>query len=600
MRHAAACPPTWTSTTLGDCIRHSAIKHPLQSISRKENHPLIKMSFCCLDKGVHLRIFLKAGTYNIANQQTIQASRIIKIYGVGSEATIIDSNTTNSSLFQIMPGGTLELYAMTLTGGSVGTSNYGGIAINYGTLNINKSVLRDNSAVNGGGAILTYNNASSAITDSILLRNTTGVNGSSGGGGAIQNQGSMVTLRCLAFDSNKAGYGGAILNTWDTISGSGFLGITESRFNGNIGTSGNAGAIFNRFPNNATANNNWWPFWAWAGGFPAYDNTQYPNTDTIDNVTIASVATSDPLISVPTSCKVKSLSTLATNPPPPLTVAEALYKHYGVLIANTDSNGNVPDWNSLLGWSTTERDQMWTGVQDTAIALAILSNRDPIDAFEIMRRPGTDTGATFLTLQKSGSGASCLSSPNPSPSTIVCGTGTVMSKYTMTHELGHFFLNRTGGFTQGQATFFGRMNNPVDESCPNQPAGSVYDNTCRDVVFGYAQNTNFQTEWQRGERGWGSQTLPLPNPSNFQQDPYSINDFQATQDQKNEEIDEAGADMFLNWVYTKVGEGGFQDTNWRVADNCNTAQGCPDGRNPGTARNNWMDTTMATLVPPLP
>ena len=31
----------WTSTTTGDCIKHSITKHPLKSISRKENNPLI-------------------------------------------------------------------------------------------------------------------------------------------------------------------------------------------------------------------------------------------------------------------------------------------------------------------------------------------------------------------------------------------------------------------------------------------------------------------------------------------------------------------------------------------------------------------------------
>ena len=59
-REARTCPATiWTSTTTGVFIRPSTTKHPLPSISRKENESTDKnRHFFCLDKGVHLTLIV--------------------------------------------------------------------------------------------------------------------------------------------------------------------------------------------------------------------------------------------------------------------------------------------------------------------------------------------------------------------------------------------------------------------------------------------------------------------------------------------------------------------------------------------------------------
>ncbi len=75
--------------------------------------------------------------------------------------------------------------------------------------------------------------------------------------------------------------------------------------------------------------------------------------------------------------------------------------------------------------------------------------------------------------------------------------------------------------------------------------------------------------------------------------------------------------MFLNWVYRKLGRGGFLDRSWNPADESEIPDpndpsqtqklkcdaywlGCPDSRNPGQARFTWMDAQMDEIIRTLP
>jgi len=69
-------------------------------------------------------------------------------------------------------------------------------------------------------------------------------------------------------------------------------------------------------------------------------------------------------------------------------------------------------------------------------------------------------------------------------------------------------------------------------------------------------------------------------------------------------VDEATADMFLNWVYALATSRmqGFLNISWLAgtpasctSTQANTAAGCPDTTNPGDARYNWMQDQMGQI-----
>ncbi|MDZ4767435.1 MAG: hypothetical protein SGI73_23090 [Chloroflexota bacterium] len=121
------------------------------------------------------------------------------------------------------------------------------------------------------------------------------------------------------------------------------------------------------------------------------------------------------------------------------------------------------------------------------------------------------------------------------------------------------------------------------------------------VVMGNISICN--NAWLRGERGWGSgpgstyATVNTEtsncNPStkiftNFQQNPMPyVNNTDANQS--------TGSDMFLNWVYSTVGRGGFSNRSWNPVNSCNTTVGCSDASNPGRQRLIWMNGIMGRM-----
>jgi hypothetical protein len=104
-----------------------------------------------------------------------------------------------------------------------------------------------------------------------------------------------------------------------------------------------------------------------------------------------------------------------------------------------------------------------------------------------------------------------------------------------------------------------------------------------------------------GPCGPGAPSLPVinANPFDFQQNPCTFPNWEASDPVVGPvtEIEEAAADMFLNWVYWKNYGSAFLDNFWRFNrsnGNC-YANGCSDSDGSGQARAEWMEQTMTTL-----
>ena len=156
----------------------------------------------------------------------------------------IDNTTTS--------GPTVTLSGLTITGGKVSgsdaqTNSGGGIYNNHGILTVSNTVLRSNSATNGGaicndGSL--SDNATLRLSNSTLTENT-----ATGGGGGLFNNGSgggsapLVISNCV-FTSNSATNGGAILNDGHAGGSATITELSNSVLSANT-ASANGGAIKN-------------------------------------------------------------------------------------------------------------------------------------------------------------------------------------------------------------------------------------------------------------------------------------------------------------------------------------------------------------------
>jgi hypothetical protein len=539
--------------------------------------------------GSTYRIFMKAGTYTVTLSEPQRIEGNIEIYGLGSEVTVLDSNVDDKSLFVVPSWASLRLQDLTLTGAdisppSAATAAYGGIVFNEGVTEIYNVVLRNNFAANGGGAILN-NGGTLTIDNSIFLSNT------AGGGGAVQSSTTLdpstTTISCSLFQSNNANYGGAVLN------GQGPTTITNSVFNQNTVTIQPEfyGSAFFGVSGGTTnnLNGNYWP--TWNGTIPLANsaNPYTPGRDTISsNIVITSILTADPVGS-PACPKPRPYTSVPT-------LAQEL-AFYGVTLA-----GN---------WTGPQLTAIVEALRDTAIALGVqsISNTSSTDdspretfrrVMTLARPNSTDSGIEF-NYTGSTSTPYCITNKGASPleARITCGGGFTITKYTLVHELGHVFVDRTSG------SFYAQMESAVvrDANPNNAPPQSVFGS-------GFLDN-NQLSDWRRGERGWGSPraqigrcdgSIPVPTPilapTDFQQNPCDIVDSQYPVAQFGQlritEIEEAAADMFLNWVYKAQGNGGFLNRDWT---GCLPA-GCDDsitGDYTGDTRMNWMNSTISSI-----
>lgn len=199
-------------------------------------------------------ILLKEGTYPLsivgsdspdgAHQTDLDIFADITVIGAGAENTTIDAQGL-FRIFQVHSNARLSLQRVTLTGGNVeGESDgglFGGAVLTGGFLSVADSVLLDNFATNGGGAIFV-----SGLSASALIERTTFADNRSGDGGALSSRSGSITVVDSLFQGNSAAdAGGAVSSMFAQYS------ITNSTFSGNyVGSdadspSGTGGAIHN-------------------------------------------------------------------------------------------------------------------------------------------------------------------------------------------------------------------------------------------------------------------------------------------------------------------------------------------------------------------
>lgn len=196
-------------------------------------------------------IYLGPGTYsltvgghseNSANTGDLDITDDLTIIGAGADVTVVDASALGDRVFEVFAGTTFELSGITLTGGSVVSTNGSGGAIrNDGTLLVAHCTFDNNTSGNGSGGAL-YNDefSSATIVQSTFSNNQTA---NAGGGGAIFNNrtGAVLTITNSTFSGNHApaSAGGAIYNNADAT-----LNLTNSTLTGNIAGNGVGGGIY--------------------------------------------------------------------------------------------------------------------------------------------------------------------------------------------------------------------------------------------------------------------------------------------------------------------------------------------------------------------
>jgi hypothetical protein len=339
------------------------------------------------------------------------------------------------------------------------------------------------------------------------------------------------------------------------------------------------------------------------------------------------------------SARTVDFSNFLTAPPSfcPLTPASVVSRiaAYGVTVYEGGEPGT-----SGQTWSQTQLLQILYGIEETAYAFDLLRNPPPIAAavrnlererslfqtvmgdFTILYVSNDYAGSTRCsgTVDKA-----CTDVTSTTTSIIFYGNVTI-SQFLLGHEMGHWFNARSDGGAGGRTanSLYGRMENAVD----------IYDfgENSRRKLFGRTSTLILNPdqiatanslgvslretpdglvadEWVRRDRGWGTgpastyradcvpQSIRV---TDFQQNSTTVEGWAVAPANacRTTEVDEATADMFLNWVYRKTGADSraFQNRNWSEGGDDTTCTDCedPEGR-PGDRRFEWMEEQMPAI-----
>src|ERR1044072_5759354 len=190
----------------------------------------------------------------------------MSIAGPGEALLTLSSSGGATRLFQIEPGTTVSLIAMTLSGSS--TNSGGALFNNGGTLTVSHVTCSGNTALNtsaggalynsggaltvdyatftgntagGSGGAIHSQSGSVFVSNSTFTNNTSNATNSATGGGAIySNSGSSLRVFNSSFVGNNVpngGYGGAL------FAANSPLVVTNSTFSGNTAPGGGGGGI---------------------------------------------------------------------------------------------------------------------------------------------------------------------------------------------------------------------------------------------------------------------------------------------------------------------------------------------------------------------
>jgi hypothetical protein len=150
------------------------------------------------------------------------------ISGPGIASLAVDGNTT-SRVFHIGPGKTVAISGLTLTNGSAGFENGGGILNDHAILTMDSCAVQNSGNFNSGGGI--YNDGSGSSSSVIILNSTVSGNYAHSAGGGIYNDAdnggnSTLTITNSTINGNSAAYndipvgggeGGGIYNNLGTV-----------------------------------------------------------------------------------------------------------------------------------------------------------------------------------------------------------------------------------------------------------------------------------------------------------------------------------------------------------------------------------------------
>jgi predicted outer membrane repeat protein len=182
------------------------------------------------------------GQFITLTSSELVIDKSITINGPGPDMLAVSrSPNMQFRIFHVMPGFTVTIAGLTISGGNSGQQGGGAILNDHATLTILNSTIYSNHSDSAGGGI--YNDARNSgsatltITNSSVSGNTAGFNNfpiSTGEGGGIYNDGGTVMIINSSVSNNFAGlkdpqplsYGGGISNY-------GTLTITNSSIYGN-------------------------------------------------------------------------------------------------------------------------------------------------------------------------------------------------------------------------------------------------------------------------------------------------------------------------------------------------------------------------------
>jgi len=247
-------------------------------------------------------------------------------------------------------------------------------------------------------------------------------------------------------------------------------------------------------------------------------------------------------------------------------------------------------------WTLADVRDIFAAVTNTAEALRLqFGGERPLETF---RRILLQSSPAITFERSTAPGANCNATYFP---LITCYATNQPSQYTFVHELGHGFTKRTG-FHDSNGTYYIAIRNPL-------PLGYIPDSSSPpNVVMGpfdaiSSDNLTRGIDWDRGQRGWGSaaaNTSPLSIPYDFQQSTENHNDLDYPNSPLlTREVDEAAADMFLNWVYSRLTTGevaGFKNRDYKLLTGNCPGVAPTDTSNPGDARYTTMTNGILPLV----
>jgi len=516
----------------------------------------------------------------------------INFYGQGMDVSTIyqaEQDVDDMAGMFTLNGNTVEFHDLTVKDGQARSQTYGAtvggaVKVYSGTLNIYNSKFKNNRAYDGGAIAW---GDDTTIENSIFVNN---VADTSGGALLVDD----VTINCTRFFTNSAiaDVAGAI-----GIGGGGV--ITNSAFIANIAGS-DGGHIYNFDTGTVTvAESNWW-----GGSSPSVPGE------------ISSGVDADP----------------AASHDPTGDQECVTLEDLGIT------------WEG--NWTSGELQEILIGAIETARALYAhgAQGDSPVEAFRNIMQGWTGTAFRQIHfIRDSLDGTYCITTPNPTAdfsATIECDDDVDMTQYTTVHEFGHVFVGRTNG------DFRDLVGAPAGPGVALFTPSSLFVIGPRTILIDVGELSDWQRSDHVLDNGWGSAaqwdevtyyeynapTVPPPTPTQFpiripaigpcgdgapsnlpplagtpfpfQQNPCTFSDeYAQSPEGLVTEIEEAAADMFLNWVYWKnypaANPTGFLDVRWRYESYFTSGYcyptGCPDDDESGQTRQTWMESTMTDL-----